>query len=173
MNFLSDRSLEMHKEYQNDLILKYRIFEKSYPELKNSDINGIYKSRIQRSERAAAAKLYSEILAHKIYFSSFTEHNSPCERIKREYGSVAGFLYVIKEKCRECDGGFLLIYDDRGRIFAYCGRDYEKILSSKNVVLALDLCEHAYFYDYGFKKEDYVINAISHFDFSKIEKSHN
>ena len=173
MKFLSERNLEMHKEYLNDLMLKYRIFEKSYPELSGADIDGICKSKIRKDEKDAAVKLFSEILAHKIYFSSFDGRNSPCERIKHEYVSVGSFLYDLKEKCNECKAGFLLIYEDRGRILYYCGADYEEILRYKKVILALDLCEHAYFYDYGFKKKDYIINAISYFDLCKIEKSCN
>ena len=171
MDFLSDRNRRMHAEYLENLGCKFSIFEKSYPELLGADITGIYKSKIHLSEKTAAAKLFSEILAHKIYFSSFGEHSYTCERLKSEYGSVAGFLYDISEKCKECETGFLLIYEDYGKISSYCGKEYEKILRFKKVMLALDLCEHAYFYDYGFKKEDYIINAISHFDFGKIEKT--
>ena len=70
MRFLSERNIEMHKEYLNTLILKYSVFEKSYPAILGKDINGIHKTRISTSEREEAARLYSEILMHKIYFSS-------------------------------------------------------------------------------------------------------
>ena len=71
MNFLSERNIEMHKEYLNTLLCRYKIFEKSYPELSGKDISQIYRTKIINSERDAAIKLLSEILAHKIYFSSF------------------------------------------------------------------------------------------------------
>ena len=173
MKFLSERNVEMHREYLNNLILKYKIFEKSYPELIGCDINGIYKTKIRISEREAAANLFSEIQAHKIYFSSFEKRNSASLRIKNQYGSVAAFLYAVREMAKESRHGFLLIYEDREKIGIYCGEEYEKILRCKKVLLALDLCEHAYFYDYGFNKEDYLVNAISYFDLGKIEKSNN
>ena len=168
MRFLSERNIEMHREYLNGLILKYRIFEKSYPELSGCNIDGIYKAKIPFSERIEAANLYSEILAHKTYFSSFGNRNSKSERIKNEFGSVAQFLYEIREHSKHSEHGFLLIYDDKGKLGIYCGAQYEKILRFKKVLLALDLCEHAYFYDYGFKKDEYVLSAISHFDLNKV-----
>lgn len=171
MRFLSDRNIEMHKEYYNTLILRYRIFEKSYPELLGRDINGIYKAKIPYYEREEAAKLYSEILSHKIYFSSFSERNLSSERIKKEYGSVASFLYFVGEESKKISTGFLFICDSGNKISVNYSRDCERILRTEKAVLALDLCEHAYFYDYGFDREKYVLSAISHFDFDKIEKS--
>lgn len=173
MRFLSERNIEMHKEYLNTLILKYNVFLKSYPELTGRDVKGIFKTRIPRRERAEAEKLYSEIVAHKLYFSSFSDRNISSERIKKEYGSVASFLYFIAEECKKADKGFLFICDDGKSLSAFAAEYSEDILRTKNAVLALDLCEHAYFYDYGFDKESYILNAISHFDLRKIEKSAN
>lgn len=173
MRFLSDRNIEMHKEYLNTLILKYSIFEKSYPELKGLDINGIYRVKLPLSEREAAARLYAEIQAHKLYFSSFSERNLTSDRIKREYGSVPSFLYFLSEECKKVRQGFLFVCDSGKRISVHAAEDCVKLLRSERTVLALDLCEHAYFYDYGFEKDKYVLNAISHFDLGKIEKSAN
>lgn len=173
MRFLSERSIEMHKDYYNTLMLRYKIFEKSYPELKDNGLNGIYRCKIPLSEKKEAARLYSDILMHKIYFSSFCERNATSHRLKEEYGSVASFLYILSEECMKCRCGFLLIYEERGKICLYCGDECERIIMKNNPLLALDLYEHAYFPDYGFDREKYILNAISHFDLSKIEKSAN
>ena len=93
MDFLSENNIEMHKSYLNGLMLNYNIFEKSYPELVSLDIAGIYKTRIKYSEKEKAAALLSEIIAHKIYFSSFSRQNLVSERINKEFGSIAEFLY--------------------------------------------------------------------------------
>ena len=169
MDFLSENNIEMHKSYLNGLMLNYNIFEKSYPELVSLDIAGIYKTRIKYSEKEKAAALLSEIIAHKIYFSSFSRQNLVSERITKEFGSIAEFLYEISEACSKVKTGFLLIYDLHGRVGLYCGDEYQKVLGEKNVILALDLCEHAYFYDYGFERKKYVMNAISHFDLRKLQ----
>ncbi len=173
MRFLSERNIEMHREYLNTLMLKYSIFEKSYPALVGCDVSEICKLGIKSSEREAAIRLYSEIVLHKLYFSSFSERNLFSMRIKNQYGSVASFLYQVREECKNADTGFLLVYDGGKDISFDVATHYRKICWSKNPILALDLCEHAYFYDYGFDRERYVLEAISHFDLSKIEKSAN
>lgn len=173
MEFLSERNVELHREYLNNLILKYRIFEKSYPELVGVRLDGIHKAKIPYYEREEAEKLLSEIEVHKIFFSSFGKRNLRSERIKREFGSESQFLYQLLTECRKADTGFLLIYEDNGKISFYTGSEYGKILKHKRVKLALDLCEHAYFYDYGFNRDSYISAAISFFDFDNIEKSDN
>ena len=173
MDFLSDRNIEMHKQYLNTLILRYQIFEKSYRELVGKDISGIYRSSIPLSEKANAAKLFAEIEAHKIYFSSFSNNSRNCLRLKEQYGSIDSFLFEAYKTALDSSCGFLFVYEYRGALRIYAGAEYiEKIASSK-VILALDLCEHAYFYDYGFNREKYFSQAISHFDLSKCEKSVN
>ncbi len=171
MKFISERNLEMHKEYLNELTLKYRIFEKSYEELCGADLQGILRARIPIGEREEAARLYSEILAHRLFFSSFGERNPKSERIKKEYGSVSGFLFDVFSKAKTVDGGFLFIYEDRGRIVSSIERELVGILKRKKSILALDLYEHAYFYDYAFKREDYIMNAISYLDLTKIDNN--
>ena len=168
MQFLSERNIEMHKAYLNELMLKYRIFEKSYSELTGRDLDGIYKLNLRREEKRLAARLFAEISVHKIYFGSFAERNTSSDRVKRKFGSVAQFLYEITEKCKGRSSGFLIIYENGNNIEMYCGDEYENILRRKKVPLALDLCEHAYFYDYGFRKDEYVKNAVTHFNLSKL-----
>lgn len=173
MEFLSERNIELHKEYLNNLILKYKIFEKSYPDLIGIKLDAIHKVKIPYYEREAAEKLLSEILAHKIFFTSFGKRNLRSERIKRQFGSESVFLYELLTECRKVEAGFLLVYEDNGKISFYIGREYGKILRCKKVRLALDLCEHAYFYDYGFNREAYASAAISCFDLDNIEKTDN
>ena len=169
MKFLSDRSVEMHREYLNALLLRYRIFEKSYKELIGSDIEGILRARIPLREREEAARLYSEILAHRIFFSSFSERNTTSEQIKREYGSVASFLYGLFSMAKDFSFGFLCVYEDKGRIVASCERELLNLFKRKRVLLAVDLYEHVYFYDYGFKKEEYLMSALQYLDLTKAD----
>ena len=173
MNFLSEHNIEMHKEYLNGLRLKLRIFEKSYPKIVGKDIKEMFKIKIPKSEREIILKLRAEIEAHRLYFSSFSEQRKNSERIKKEYGSVPEFLYELNKAANASTSGFLLIYEQFSKIQIYTGDEYYKIIASGKALLGLDLCEHAYFYDYGFSREKYILNAISHFDLAKCEKSMN
>ena len=171
MQFLSERNIEMHEEYLKKLKLKYGVFEKSYPTLCGAGLREIYRARLPLSEREEAARLFAEIRAHGIFFSSFANKNLRCPRIERAFGSVASFLYEIGEYLKGSRADFLFIFEEKGKIRFKAECEYEWILEKFAPPLALDLCEHAYFSDYGFDREGYISSAISHFDFSKIEKS--
>ena len=49
--------------------------------------------------------------------------------------------------------------------------DLTGVFLKYDVRLAVDLCEHAYFYDYGFDKKSYLKAALSSLDLSKIENT--
>ncbi len=168
MDFLSERNIEMHKEYMNTLCLRYSMFEKSYPELSGCNAKDVQRLKIRKSERDAAQELLCEIEAHKIFFSSFGKRNSKSERICREFGSEAALLYKVFCECEKVNSGFLLIYEEYGKIKLFCGNDYKRIICEKNVFLSVDLCEHAYFFDYFFDKKAYLAGAISHLDLRKL-----
>ena len=168
MNFLSERNLEMHKEYLNNLMLKYAIFEKSYPALRDADVKAIPKLKIKESEKREAIALLSEILAHKLYFSSFGKPNSKNEEIRKGFGSEAGLLYSLFCEINKYDGGMLFLYRDGKNLSYTVTRDYSSIFLSRSPLLALDICEHAYFYDYGFDRRSYVLNSLSHLDLTRI-----
>ena len=170
MQFISESTRQMHEEYLRRLKLEYSIYEKSYPPLVGKSVGEIMKLRFKnRGELQAAVMKRCEILAHELYFSSFGNTNSSSEKVRREYGSEANFLYEAKEKCMSADGGFLLIYpDERGRISLYAGQEYKNLFLKYSPVLALDLCEHAYFYDYPFDKKSYVSSALSHIALERL-----
>ena len=168
MNFLSERNLELHKEYLNTLKLKLRIFEKSYPEVVANGIHKLYRSNIPSAERDVYVRIFSEIKAHELYFTSFSDNKKSSERIKKEFGSQNEFLYEIYKRALECDGGFLFVCDREKSLQLFCGNDYVKTIASGTPILALDLCEHAYFLDYGFDKDRYLISCLSYLNLTKI-----
>ncbi len=170
MQFISEANRQMHEEYLRRLKLEYSIYEKSYPTLVGKSPGEIMKLRFKnRRELESALAKKCEITAHELYFRSFGNPNSSSAAVKREYGSEANFLYEAQEKCMSADGGFLLVYPDRhGKISLYAGQEYKNVLLQHSPVLALDLCEHAYFYDYSFDKKSYVSAALSHIALERL-----
>ena len=102
------------------------------------------------------------------FFSSFSKRNQRSERICREFGSEASFLHRVFCECERVNSGFLLVYEEYGRIKLFCGNDYKRIICENKVLLAVDLCEHAYFFDYFFDKRAYLTGAISYLDLRKL-----
>ena len=172
MDFISQTNYELHREHLRQLKLRMSIFEKSYPQIKGKSPRQILKLPIDRTEREAAASLLADILAHELFFDSFSSTNTTSRPVRDAYGSEANFLYLISRKAEKCHG-FLFVVQDRcgvPEIVAY-NEPLSAFLSNATPTLAVDLCEHAYFYDYFFDRESYVKAALSRLDLSKIKKS--
>ncbi|MBQ8689201.1 MAG: hypothetical protein IJ515_02420 [Clostridia bacterium] len=172
MVFLSETSISLHKEYLRNLKLRLSIFEKTYPSLRGKSCYGISRLNMNKGEREEALKLKCEILAHEIYFDSFNQSSARCDSLSRQYVSEANFLYQLFRACEAEDAKFLFIYlNGRGEIKYCIENDLTRALTNFMPQLAFDLCEHAYFYDYGFDKSAYLKAALSCLNLSKIENA--
>ncbi len=167
--FVSRESKSKHLEYLRSLNLKYSIFEKSYPEISEKSFREIKRMRIRREEIEELIMLKAEISAHELFFSSFGKMYQRCTRIKKQYGSEANFLYELRMSADKAKSGFLLIYENDGKIQYYSGENYHGIIITAAPKLAIDLCEHAYFIDYGFERDRYVNSALKYLNISSFE----
>jgi len=167
--FLSEESLIKHKEYLMNQKLKYSVLEKSTEALRGLSLGEVYRLRINKEEKKEAISLLADIKAHELYFSSFGRKYSDSKRIRECYGSIPSFLYRIISDAADYKYGFIFIYNERGKI-KYCMSEHiESLLLSFEPILAVDLAEHSYFLDYGFYKDEYLKNALSHLDLSKCD----
>ena len=171
MNFLSCENINLHKEYAHNLSLKLSVFEASYPKINNLSYNKISRLKMDRQEKNEVLNLKAEIEVHKLYFNSFISDGERCKRnefISSTFGSEANFLYEIMCSAKDRTG-FLIIYiDGYGKIRSYAGDDYINVLKRYIPKLAVDLCEHSYFIDYGFDKGKYLSSALSSLNLSVI-----
>ena len=169
--FLSEGAILAHKEHLNNLKLRYSILEKSFPGIFNRELRDIEKMRLEREVKREITDLKSEILCHELYFSSYANRFGNSKIITERFGSSASFLYNLKCIAMSGGEGFLVIYEKREELLIYCGAQYSEIFIRCKPLLSLDLCEHAYFTDYGFLKEKYVEAALSYLDLSVIDKN--
>ena len=77
-------------------------------------------------------------------------------------------LYEAEVMARTINCGFIYIYINKiGKI--EISSDAEEVFINFNPILALDMYEHSYFLDYGFKKDKYIRAALSYFDTDMIK----
>ena len=165
-DFLSEENIALHKEYVRQRRLKYSILEGSVPALCGASVGCVMRLRLDRRDRADALSLLPEIVLHDIFFSSFSDVGYPrSPLLASEYGSEAAYLDGLYRLCINSTHGFLVI-EKGGGASVVC--DYPSAFRYADPVLALDLCEHAYFLDYGFDRERYLVSALSYFDLTKI-----
>ena len=89
--------------------------------------------------------------------------------LKKYYSSENSFLYEAEQLALSADGGFLYIALDDRRVPQPRLSESNRFACIKDTpLLAVDLCEHAYFSDYSFDKKRYLRAALSHLDLSKL-----
>lgn len=169
LTFLTEDNVRLHKEYLKNQRLKLSILEKSVPQIKSKTVSEISKMRIKPAVKSEAAFLISDILSHECYFRSFCVESARCKALRDYYSSEASFCYELFCYAKEWKQGFAYVmWNGSGRPVIKHSDKAPLAFLTEQPLLALDLCEHAYFYDYGFDKDEYLRRAIAHLDLSRL-----
>ncbi len=168
-DFFSEDSIILHNEYLRIKKLKYSILEKSIKGIKGKGVTDILRMRLNKAEKSEILQLLPEIILHDIFFDSFTDCkycniDSPGNRYKSSYG----LLNDIYREAMSISHGFVTVSLCRGEINVSASENYVELLQYEMPILSVDVCEHAYFYDYRFDKERYLLNALPYLNLSKI-----
>ena len=166
--FLSERAIELHKEYVEDCRLRLSILGKSGYDIEGKSYPELLRARLGKAS-GEILSLSRDVYLHEIYFDSFAEGCAPLDVVKSRFGSLASFLYRLECEAMASDGGFLLLSRVGDEIII--GRSFgigERLRTTPR--LAIDLDEHAYFLDYGFDKLSYVRGALSHLNTARLDK---
>ena len=164
-DFLSDRSLKLHKEYLEKLKLQYSILEKSFPSIVGKSISDIQRMKLRDKDEIIS--LRCNVKCHELFFDSFGAGNQASKLVKDCFGSEAGFLYEIYAAAKNVDNGFAFITVRHGRPEVLFGT-YTALMKLSRPLLVLDLCEHAYFLDYGFDKDEYTRRMLPYLNLNKL-----
>ena len=166
--FLGERAIELHKEYVEECRLRLSILGKSGYDIEGKRYPELYRARLGDA-RGEILALSREVYLHELYFDSFCQGGATSATVKRDFRSTASFLYALERLAMSSDGGFLLV--------SRVGDGVDMTVSTSPLermrgtpILALDICEHAYFIDYGFDKLSYVRGALSRLNLSKLDK---
>ena len=172
--FLSEDNILAHLDWCREKRMKYSIYEKSIPEIKGKTLKEITRQGMCAEILSEVLPLICDIKSHELYFNSFCTLKSPCNELKEYYSSEAAFIYELAEYCKACDHGFVYVYKSEGRP-PLITKDMKPAIGRRAIspCLAIDVCEHAYFLDYGFKKSAYINAMLERLDTSKIFSDDN
>lgn len=165
--FFSEVAVGEHVAYRRYLAARLSALKKSFPGRGSLDTREILAARLHGAEREMLP-VAREILLHDIFFSSFSEKQGKMPPALRRYSSDAAFRYALLERARGTRDGFLCIFPDRrgdARFEIVSPPDFCMTAIPR---LALDLAEHAYFYDFGFDREKYLSAAVALLDLSLL-----
>lgn len=165
--FLSERNIELHKRYLNDCLSKISILKKSTDNL-SDNIKDLRSSKVNKDIKREAYELYFNRDMHELYFKSFVKDPQPSSVVRRCYGTENNFVYELYRFAKGSRGEFIAVYLDRRGNVRF--DDARRVLSSGyDPQLAVDLCEHAYFLDYGYDREKYLTNALSGLNLAMLD----
>ena len=167
--FLSEDSIRRHGEYVQSLRLRYSILSKSVKGLESGNIREIMRQRMDVDAKRDALVLLGEIRAHELYFDSFGSVRYPSSvAVTEQYGSCAAFLNSLFKLCMNTHIGFVCADCAGGKIDIFTESEDFVLFARHKPVLAVDMCEHAYFADYGFDKERYLYSALTYLALNKL-----
>ncbi len=114
---------------------------------------------------------------HEIYFSHLGgEGGEPSgkllERIRKDFGSFEAWKKSFLECAGVARGWALLCYDwSDGKLHNYAVDFHDQgAVWSASPILALDLWEHAYYFDYGPEKQKYIEAFFENLDWKPVEE---
>ena len=167
--FLSKDGILEHMKYAENTRLQISILEKSYPEICGKSFEEVMKCKIPRQHKIELQERKVECLSHELYFKSFDVNDKPCREIRKYFPSENSFCYEVLEMAKRHKNGFLYVFRDEPRGVKMLHSSDRRIPFLNYVPgLCLDLEEHSYFADYGFRREDYLRSAIAHLDLSLL-----
>jgi len=163
--FLSEDNIMRHREFLNTARLKLSILNKSDGRLKGITLGEAKRLRGDRSLREELCSLLWCINSHEAYFDSFRVNPYVNPRKKSISEKL---LYDIYSLGMNRDYGFICISAEGDNVKLSFSDGNNPLDNFDGKTLWLDLYEHAYFLDYGFNKDKYLKNAISHLDIGRV-----
>ena len=169
-SFLDERYYEAHKEYLRGLKLRYSVFEHEFPVIKNVNYQELRRVKLARQDRINVQSLALEILLHEAYFSSFTSNeNTHSESVRELLCSEDNLKSQLYGMAMSSGVKFVGVVERSDKAQLFVVNDYSRFLDGQ-VIIAVDMCEHAYFGDYGFNKEKYIRYALKYINRSLFDR---
>ena len=164
--FVSEENYMMHLEYVNQLRVKLSALEKI---INVSTVRR--RKRVDEENTEKATRVKNEVRLHDAYFASFSEREFQRSTfVQQVFVSENELLMMLYKAAMEATHGFVGVErcsNNRLRVFS-CS-DYLELNDEFDPTLVIDVCEHAYFYDFEFDKERYVRRALAHLSLDRID----
>lgn len=118
---------------------------------------------------------------HEIYFDTMKNGGGDLQKMSEEFkklleksfGSVENFVIGLKESAKAARGWYRLELDEKNQALYHNVGDFhdEGTTANFKTIIALDVYDHAYFYDYQTKKADYIAKWLEFVDWEKISQN--
>jgi len=172
---LSENQLKAHFTLYQGYVKKLNEIEQKLGTVDKSAPNYSYNdfSELKRREPVA----YNGTFLHELYFDNLGgEGTSPSGVFKgaidAAFGSWDAYIADLRAAAGSAHGWVLTCYgysDNKVRNVLVQSEHHVGLFVDTQVLVAVDVWEHAYFMDYGTKKPDYVSSVIQSLNWETIE----
>lgn len=142
---------------------------------------GLDKGSIEAAEmRRRLSWEYNGMKLHEIYFESLSKNINPinedsalAKKINEAYGDFSKFLEILKSTAMARGIGWvaLLKEEKTNNVFTVWFEEHDTgVFANSEVLLCIDMLEHAFILDYGTKKADYVNAFLKNIDWRIVEE---
>ncbi|MGC9259932.1 MAG: superoxide dismutase [Phycisphaerae bacterium] len=111
---------------------------------------------------------------HEMYFEILGDHRTEPPQVLQDriapcFGSMENFIEDLRHTALGTHGWAWTVLDHRtGRLWNVSGQHNGLFpFWDAQPILALDLCDHAYFYDFGHHRNEYINSLIEHLNWEK------
>ena len=172
--FLSETALLRLREHLNGLRLRLSILQKSVNGIKIDNINDIMRQNIPRDIKREALDLLVRIQMEALFLDSFAPVRfQSSTAVLTLFGSTGALLNRIFAVAMDNPHGYVTVAGRRGKIevehYEYPHLPAANFFDWGASVLAVDICEHAYYLDYGFDKRAYLLAALPYLALSRLD----
>lgn len=169
---------------KTQILEHYKLYEGYYNTVEDlpKKINGLSKtdpSKIRGMQKNLQYALSGRNL-HEIYFDTIKMGGGNTENISEEFknlieksfGSLETFISDLKECAKVARGWYRLELDPTNHVLYHNVGDFhdEGTTAGFKTVIALDMYDHAYFYDYQTRKAEYVEKWLQYADWARISE---
>ncbi len=163
--FISEGALKKHRDYAESVRLREQV-KRSGKTFDDRSLVQLYRGHTKES----VAPLYAdavESFSHTLYFSSFCIYPTVSDGFCRSFGGLTSFFHRLFVEACKAQAFFYIGTDAHGQLCL--SDDIGRFLRKNRLpTLAVDVCEHAYFADYGFDKTAYIRAAVGHLDVGRL-----
>lgn len=165
--FLSPQSLDAHYELYRHAIAKMNQFVQEHPELQQMSLQQLSLALIADGRLEEIVRAAAQAINHEFFWNILSPTGaggSPSGRLRRlivdEFGSFHEFIQKFNARALSQSNPewVWLVYDPNTKSLLIDDGDdyYNPGVLGYIPLLALDLCEHSYYPDYGREKQKYI-----------------
>ncbi|HUD20765.1 MAG TPA: Fe-Mn family superoxide dismutase [Candidatus Saccharimonadales bacterium] len=176
LNGISEKTMEEHYKLYEGYVKKYNEIEEK---LKGVDLSAA--NQVSSEIRALIVErtfALGGVKNHESYFGILGgDGGEPSgkakEIIDRDFGSFEKFKALLAAIGMSSRGWAFVVYDfDLNKLAIHPGDSQNTYgVWNAELIMALDVYEHAYFLDFGIKRADYIETFFKNIDWKKVDKS--